>query len=140
MAEGAGRDATPLALNGRQLPVSSTELETLQAEVNRIKQKLPSLPNWLAATGAICGVLAALFSIASGVWNAHVYLSSSPKLSLIDGPTLEFAYLPQQYKVMFTLHFSLANDGSQPNVVTDLSARVINRIDVSQRVVAFTST
>lgn len=125
---------------GERPLVSAKELETLRAEIDQLKQKQPSLPNWLVALGAVCGLCAALASVASGLWNAHAYLSSSPKLSVVEGPTLNLTYMPQQSRVMFSFTFSVANDGDQPNVVSDLSAKVTDRFDSSRQVGAFTST
>src|SRR5208337_2094291 len=140
MAEGGGNETTPLGTNGHSLPANATELEMLQAEVNRIKQRLPSLPRWLTTAGAICGLIAALFSVVGGLWSAHVYLSSSPRLSLVAGPTLGLVYLPQEHRVTFTLPFSVANDGDRANVVTDLSAVLTDRTETSRRVAAFAAT
>jgi hypothetical protein len=127
------------AVSGPQSTANSTELEKLRVEIDGLKQKLPSLPRGVTTAGAICGLIAVVFSLVGGLWSAYQYLSRSPKLSLVQGPILGFAYLPNNNKTTFTVTFSVANDGDLPNIVTDMSASVANRVAESQQIVFFDS-
>src|ERR1700676_3189074 len=86
----SGTESRTMRASGEEEPHTSTR--------NSV-QRQSWLPNWAIDLGAVCGLVVAILTIGKFGWDVFMYFSSSPKLSLVDGPALELSYLPQQYRV-----------------------------------------
>jgi hypothetical protein len=135
-------DASDSQLSGtekRTMRASVEEEEPQKSTGNPVKRQ-SWLPNWAIDLGAVCGLVVAILTIGKFGWDVFMYFSSSPKLSLVDGPALELSYLPQQHRVDVVFPFAIQNEGERPNIVSALTASIVDRADPSKRVAVFTST
>jgi hypothetical protein len=134
-------DDTASAPDSQAIQQRVTELEAdagvLRSEIERIKQKIPTFPNWLTVAGTVCGIVAAIVTIFSSL---HSYFWRTPQLRVVAGPTLMLKYSPQGRKLDLKWSFSIGNDGDLPNIVNNVAGEIHDSDDISKRVIVLGPT
>lgn len=137
MAEADQINATDLSAIQQQLAQNASDLATLRTDLEWVKEKPPSIPNWLTITGTVSGIFAAIVSVAIGL---HTYFWKVPKLNVVAGPTLGLTYLPQQRRLSVEWTFSVGNDGDLTNVVNDEAGEIDDFGGAPNQAITFSPT
>jgi hypothetical protein len=130
-------NATNLSALRQELAGNVRDLALVRTDLARLKEKLPSIPNWLTVTGTVCGILAAIVSVGIGL---HTYFWRVPQLNVVAGPTLALRYLPQQHRLGVEWTFSVGNDGDLANIVSDEASEIDDFSSASNQVIVFSPT